>query len=630
MPVIRTLPDDVARRIAAGEVVERPASAVKELVENAVDAGAKSITITVAGGGDALIEVRDDGTGMAREDIELAPQNFSTSKIRDADDLHRITSYGFRGEALASISSVSRFEMVSSATDSGEGWRVRVEGKSIVESAPAPHPRGTTVRVRDLFFNTPARKRFLKSSITERRRILETVLSFALVLPDVEIHYIDDGRHVLDFLPAASWRERVAAVLGANVMRHMVDVELESGSLRVQGFVSLPSHTRGNRFSQFYYVNQRSVRERTIVHALQDAYRNVIPYKRYPVAVLSLTLPPGEVDVNVHPSKLEVRVQNERAVFASVRQAIKAALTSQSESVLAVARAARATEAGGDFRKTTPATAWAAGAPADTRSEGTGARAPVFAGALHSAAGSGERIRDAFADYVARKGAGPHARAEAHAPHELTLGTLETPVRAEPAESTPQIAPADDGLYWQFNHTFIFIQVRGGVVVIDQHAAHERILFDKGMRQLEGSSPPSQQILFSIPIELSLRELEVFKTSREVFNRLGFTLEPFGGTSILVRGYPQGVKNWAEGRLLLQIFDDILADRAPGDTQTEKLVASYACRSAIKAGQRLSVDEMKLLADQLFAADHPYSCPHGRPTIHRLSLDEVARWFHRR
>jgi DNA mismatch repair protein MutL len=172
--------------------------------------------------------------------------------------------------------------------------------------------------------------------------------------------------------------------------------------------------------------------------------------------------------------------------------------------------------------------------------------------------------------------------------------------------------------------------VRGGVVVIDQHAAHERILFDKGMRQLEGSSPPSQQILFSIPIELSLRELEVFKTSREVFNRLGFTLEPFGGTSILVRGYPQGVKNWAEGRLLLQIFDDILADRAPGDTQTEKLVASYACRSAIKAGQRLSVDEMKLLADQLFAADHPYSCPHGRPTIHRLALDEVARWFHRR
>lgn len=365
MPVIRTLPDDVARRIAAGEVVERPASVVKELFENAVDAGAKSITVVVAGGGDALVEIRDDGTGMVREDVELAPRNFSTSKIHDVDDLHRISSYGFRGEALASISSVSRFEIVSCDNSSGEGWRIRVEGKSIVESAPAPHGRGTTVRVRDLFFNTPARKRFLKSSITERRRILETILSFALILPEVEIHYIDDGRHVLDFLPAPSWRERVAAVLGTDVMRHMVDVELQSGSLRVHGFVGLPSYTRGNRFSQFFYVNQRSVRERTLVHALQDAYRNVIPYKRYPVAVLSLTMPSDEVDVNVHPSKLEVRVQDERAVFASVRQAIKASLTSQSESVLAVARTARAPEGGArDARSGGVATAWPAGSSA--------------------------------------------------------------------------------------------------------------------------------------------------------------------------------------------------------------------------------------------------------------------------
>ncbi len=622
MPVIRTLPDDVARRIAAGEVVERPASVVKELIENAVDAGARCITVTVAGGGDALIEVRDDGTGMAREDVELAPRNFSTSKIHDADDLHRIASYGFRGEALASISSVSRFEIVSSATTGGEGWRVRVDGKSIVESAPAPHERGTTVRVRDLFFNTPARKRFLKSSITERRRILETVLSFALILPEVEIHYIDDGRHVLDFLPAGSWRERVAAVLGASVMRHMVDVEMESGSLRVQGFVSLPSHTRGNRFSQFYYVNQRAVRERTLVHALQDAYRNVIPYKRYPVAVLALTMPPAEVDVNVHPSKLEVRVQDERRVFAAVRQAIKSALTSKSENVLAVARAARAAADPGVVSPRAGAWSTSAG---EARPAPAGERGAGLVGAVATASAS-ERIRDAFADYVARRAALAPATEEAPAP-ELGLRAVEAPAGTE---AVPQAAPADDALYWQFNHTFIFIQVRGGVVVIDQHAAHERILFDLGMRQLEGSSPPSQQILFSIPIELSLRELEVFKASKEVFQRLGFTLEPFGGTSILVRGYPQGVKNWSEGRLLLQIFDDMLADRAPGDTQTEKLVASYACRSAIKAGQRLTVDEMKLLADQLFATDHPYSCPHGRPTIHRLSVDEVARWFHRR
>ncbi len=602
MPVIRTLPDDVARRIAAGEVVERPASVVKELVENAVDAGARSITVVTVGAGEALIEVHDDGAGMGREDVELAPRNFSTSKIHDVDDLHRITTYGFRGEALASISAVSRFELTSSDRAGGEGWRVRVEGKSIVSSEPAAHDRGTTVRVRDLFFNTPARKRFLKSTVTERKRILETILSFALILPEVELHFVDDGRHVLDLLPAPSWRERVAAVVGADVMRHMVDVDAQSGPMRVTGFVSLPSHTRGNRFSQFFFVNKRAVRERTLVHAVQDANRNVIPYKRYPVAVLSVSMPADEVDVNVHPSKLEVRVRNERVVFGTVRNAIKSALSARSEPAMAVgagySREAEAAAAGAQ-------PAWPAGAPGN--------------GAGMGPAAGGASIRDAFEDYLTRKP--PLAGATAPLPF---------PTQAAGADEVARIAPTDDALFWQFNNTFIFIQVRGGVVVIDQHAAHERIIFDRGMRLLEDAASPSQQILFSIPIDLSLRELEVFRSSREVFQKLGFTLEPFGGTNILVRGYPQGIRNWADGRLLLQIFDDILADRAPGNTHTEKLVASYACRSAIKAGQRMSVEEMKLLADQLFAVENPYSCPHGRPTIHRLSLEEIERWFHRR
>jgi DNA mismatch repair protein MutL len=617
MPVIRTLPDDVARRIAAGEVVERPASVIKELFENAVDAGARSITVMTVEGGESLIEVRDDGSGMSREDVELAPRNFSTSKITDADDLERIETYGFRGEALASISAVSRFELISSDSTNGEGWRIKIEGKEPVERGPAPHARGTTVRVQDLFFNTPARKRFLKSSLTERKRILETILAFALILPDVEIHYVDDGRHVLDLLPAPSWRERIAAVLGSTTMRQMVEVESTSGSMRVRGFVSLPSHTRGNRFSQFFFVNQRAVRERTLVHALQDSYRNVIPYKRYPVAVLSVEMPAADVDVNVHPGKLEVRVRNERVVFAAIRSAVKQALTARSEAALAVGMAGRAVEE--------PAAVAAGAMPWEEASQGSMFQAP----------GSEARIRDAFSDYQARRDAladekRPAETAAAQVaswpPATLSAPGSEKAVRDEAAPTVP----TDDALYWQFNQTFIFIQVRGGVVVIDQHAAHERVIFDWSMRLIEDAAPPSQQILFSIPIELSLRELEVFKTSRAVFQKLGFTLEPFGGTSILVRGYPQGIKNWADGRLLLQIFDDILADRAPGNTLNEKLIASYACRSAIKAGQRLSVDEMKLLADQLFAVDNPYSCPHGRPTIYRLSLEEIGRWFHRR
>jgi DNA mismatch repair protein MutL len=614
MTVIRTLPDDVARRIAAGEVVERPASVVKELFENAVDAGARSITVMTVGGGEALIEVRDNGSGMSREDVEMAPRNFSTSKITDADDLERIATYGFRGEALASISAVSRFELISADSTKGEGWRIRIEGKEAVERGPAPHARGTTVRVQDLFFNTPARKRFLKSSLTERKRILETILSFALILPDVEIHYIDDGRHVLDLLAASSWKERIAAVLGSTTMRHMVEIDAESSGVRIRGFVSLPSHTRGNRFSQFFFINRRAVRERTLVHALQDAYRNVIPYKRYPVAVVATDIPAAEVDVNVHPSKLEVRVRNERAVFATLRGAVKQALTAKSEATMAVGVGAGVAE---------EAMA-AAGAGAPAWSE------PAQSVMFH-AAGSEARIRDAFADYQVRKEARADADPAAAQMSSWPPATLRAPGAAPTArdEIAPAV-PADDALYWQFNQTYIFIQVRGGVVVIDQHAAHERVIFDWSMRLMQDAAPPSQQILFSIPIELSLRELEVFKTSRPVFQKLGFTLEPFGGTSILVRGYPQGLKNWADGHLLRQIFDDIIADRAPGNSLNEKLIASYACRSAIKAGQRLSVEEMKLLADQLFAVDNPYSCPHGRPTIYRLSLDEIARWFHRR
>jgi DNA mismatch repair protein MutL len=506
---------------------------------------------------------------------------------------------------------VSRFELISSDSTRGEGWRIRIEGKEAIERGPAPQARGTTVRVQDLFFNTPARKRFLKSSLTERKRILETILSFALILPEVEIHYIDDGRHVLDLLAASSWKERIAAVLGSTTMRHMVEIEAESGGMRMRGFVSLPSHTRGNRFSQFFFINRRAVRERTLVHALQDSYRNVIPYKRYPVAVIATDIPASEVDVNVHPSKLEVRVRNERAVFATLRGAVKQALTAKSEATMAVGVGAGV-----------PEEAMAAA--------GAGAWSEPAQSVMFQAAGSEARIRDAFADYQMRK---ESRETEPVAAQVSTWppATLRAPV-TEPVtrEDIAPAVPADDALYWQFNQTYIFIQVRGGVVVIDQHAAHERVIFDWSMRLMQDAAPPSQQILFSIPIELSLRELEVFKTSRAVFQKLGFTLEPFGGTSILVRGYPQGLKNWADGRLLLQIFDDIIADRAPGNSLNEKLIASYACRSAIKAGQRLSVEEMKLLADQLFAVDNPYSCPHGRPTIYRLSLDEIARWFHRR
>jgi DNA mismatch repair protein MutL len=616
MANIHTLPDDVTRQIAAGEVVERPASVVKELVENAVDAGARRISIRTAGAGENLIEVHDDGRGMGRDDVVLAPENFSTSKIRRAEDLHRIATYGFRGEALASISSVSHFEIVSSDKTGGEGWRIAIEGKDETANAPAPHEKGTTVRVRDLFFNTPARKRFLKTPLTERKRVLETILGFALILPDVEFHYIDDDRHVLDYLPAPSWRERVASVLGATTMKHVVPVEETSGQLAVMGFVSLPSYTRSNRLQQYFFVNRRPVREKTLIHSIQDAYRNVIPYKRFPVAVLSLSIPSEDVDVNVHPGKLEVRVRDEKELFSIVRRAVKRSLSAHSESQLEVSAAAT------DSARLQTSPSPDAKAPA---LPAPGLFEPSSGG--DNVISLRERIKGAYGDYVDRNG--PLQPSPFNPP--LSLQADEPSDSARQAVEEWRKSGAGEGaLFWQFNNAFIFIQVRGGIVVIDQHAAHERIIFDNSKKQLEDRAPLSQQILFSIHLELSMSELEVFRSSQDVFRKLGFDLEPFGGKSILVRGYPQGLKNWEEGKLILQVFDDILQERVPGDTLTDKIMASFACRSAIKAGKALSLDEMRLLADQLFAAENPYSCPHGRPTIHRIPLEQVERWFQRR
>jgi len=617
MPRIRTLPEDVARCIAAGEVVERPASIVKELIENAVDASARRITLKCRRAGKELIEVADDGYGMAQEDIRLAFRNFSTSKITEADDLFRITTYGFRGEALASIAAVSQTEITSSDQTTGEGWRMTVKAGTTIDGRPAPREKGTTVAVKDLFFNTPARRKFLKSDLSERRKILEAFLSFALILPEIEFHYLDDGEHVIDLPPASSWRERVAAILGANTMEHMVEVNANAGPLKINGFASLPTYTRSNRTNQFIYVNKRHVKEKTLMHAVQHAYRNVIPTKRFPVLVLAVEIPYEDVDVNVHPRKLEVRIKNERFAHEALRGGLKSALSGRAEDGMTVAYGTTAQEEESRRKEDSPG-----GESSHSEAEhplpprGYGDRKVI---ALK------ERIKDAYSGYMKRN-------PEATGPNpQLSLQSRDFAERGEEKEETWQERfLGEESLFWQFNNAYIFIQVHRGIVIIDQHAAHERIIFDTSKKQIENEIQVSQQILFPIHLELSLSELDVYRSSKEIFQKIGFDIEPFGGKSILVRGYPQGLKNWNEGQLLLQIFDDLLHDAVPGETHTEKILASFACRSAVKAGKKLSVEEMRLLADQLFASENPYSCPHGRPTIQRLSLEELERWFQRR
>lgn len=618
MPRIHTLPEEVARCIAAGEVVERPASIVKELIENAVDAGARCITLKCRRAGKQLIEVVDDGVGMSSEDVNLAFQNFSTSKITGADDLFRISTYGFRGEALASIAAVSKTQITSSDRSQGEGWTMTVNAGKTVAGRPAPREKGTTVSVTDLFFNTPARRKFLKSDLSERRKILEAFLSFALILPEIEFHYLDDGEHVIDLPATSSWQERVAAILGANTMEHMVEVNSTTGHLRINGFASLPTYTRSNRMNQFIYINRRFVKEKTMIHAAQQAYRNVIPGKRFPVLVLAVEIPFEDVDVNVHPRKLEVRIKNERVAHEAVRSALKSALSGRAEAGLEVS-----------YSKSVQDDAATGGQASQERESDQ----PHPAEPPRQEPGYGdlkvitlkERIKDAYSGYMKRHPSQPDPNPQ------LSLRTEDFVKRKQDKEETWQERfLGEESLFWQFNNAYIFIQVHHGIVIIDQHAAHERVIFDTSKKQIENEIQVSQQILFPIHLELSLGELEVYRSSKDVFQKIGFDIEPFGGKSILVRGYPQGLKNWNEGQLLLQIFDDLLHESTPGDTHTDKILASFACRSAVKAGKKLSIEEMRLLADQLFASENPYSCPHGRPTIQRLSLDELERWFQRR
>ncbi len=613
MGKIKVLAEDVARQIAAGEVVERPASVVKELLENSLDAGARSVTIRTRGAGVKLIEVHDDGCGMGSDDVALAAKSFATSKIEHSSDLFRVQSYGFRGEALASISSVSRFELSSSERRNGEGWSLRTEGKAVVDSKPAAHERGTTVSVRELFFNTPARRKFLKSGTTERRRILEAVLSFALIDPALEIHYSEDSKPVVDLVPAGSWRERVSSILGSATMKHMVEVKSDgSGPYRVRGFASLPTHTRANRNHQYLFVNRRLVKERTMIRAIMEAYRRVIPPKRFPVVVLSLEAPYEEVDVNVHPTKLEVRLNNPRLVFDVIRRALKSALSGRSESSIGVSYTGVAR-----LPEIVPAPSGGL--------EPVPSESPRVQNADDGSYQT--QIKDAYSSYM--KGHASRVELNPQLSLQNTQDNKDAHEAAQEALEQNGIQ-SDAGLFWQFNNSFIFIQVRGGIVVIDQHAAHERIIYDTSKSQIESEIPVSQQILFPIHLELSLSELEVFRSSKETFEKLGFHLEPFGGKSVLVRGYPQGLRNWDEGNLLRTIFDDVLQDRSPGETHTDRIIASFACRSAVKAGQKLGIQEMKMLADQLFAVPNPYSCPHGRPTIQRISLEEIEGWFLRR
>ena len=585
---ISILPPAVADQIAAGEVVERPASVVKELVENALDAGAAAIEVSITEGGRAGIRVSDDGSGMSRDDAVLAIERHATSKIRDASDLVGVSSFGFRGEALPAIGSVSRLE-IDTATDDGAGTRVRVAGGTLEGVADTARRRGTTVNVEALFFNTPARLKFLRGSRSEWRAISDVLTSMALVRRDVRFSVTHDGRESLSLPPAASLRERVAALWGASAADALVAVDDVSGPILVRGLVQRPADVGLSSRRVFLAVNGRAVRDAGMWRAAEAAYRSTIPAGLRPTLLLELTVPASDVDVNVHPAKAEVRFRDrwntERAVERAVRRALG---TEQSAAAFAF---------------------------------GAGSAMP-----LASAAG------DAVDIEVLR---GPPAR---HAPlfdasDRVDVGDESDAAREDASRMATAGTPAPLAAppLLQLRRTWLLFERDDAVVLIDQHSAHERVLYEQFMHQLERGAAASQRLLFPLTVHLAPAEADAFDAHRELFTTLGFELEGFGGHALIVNGTPMPHPRFDAERCLRDTLASLSGDRlGSGLARHERLAATVACKAAIKAGELLGVEEMRALYIALAHCSLPAHDVHGRSTIVQISWDELERRFGRR
>jgi len=604
---IRLLDPGCVERIAAGEVLERPASAVKELVENAIDAGASRVRVEIRRGGLEEILVDDDGHGIPEREVPLAVERHATSKIAGAGDLASVTSFGFRGEALASIASVSRFILRTRAADEEIGTRLDMAGGRIERKEPIARNPGTTIVARELFHNVPVRKEFLKSDASERRAVSTAITGLALAHPGVAFRLIADDAVVLDLPAAMDLETRVHGIFGSSVAERLRRFEGEAAGMRVEGLSSLPTYTRGNRTGQYFFVNRRTVWDKGLAHAVSSAYRDVIPPGRFPLTVLFLDVPPARVDVNVHPTKAEIRLRDEGSAHELVRHALRASLDlnqePSEERPSDPDQAVRVSPEQRHHERLTQLVEASMNAPTEGYMSGPQWSRQHASPSLFSA----EQVGETPGEFQA---------SGAPVDHGLAAGIAAVATGSE--------------LFWQLHNTFILTQIRGALVIVDQHNSHERILYDQARQSLEGQSPAIQHLLFPNTLDMSPEELTTYEVHRGDLERVGFLTEPFGGQTILVRGIPSDLRNWNDGALLRDILADLGDAGSTGNDPREAVLASMSCHGAIRAGERLTLPEMQSLMDRLFATEQPYSCPHGRPTLVRIGLPELERRFGRR
>ena len=584
MPLITILPSAVADQIAAGEVVERPSSVVKELVENSIDAGASVIDVTLEDGGRKLVRVSDDGSGMSAEDLPLALARHGTSKIRQAKDLVGVSTFGFRGEALPAIASVSHFQIDSSPAD-GEGTSIRVEGGKMSPPERVTRRRGTTVSVSNLFFNLPARLKFLRSARSEWRGAVDSIIALAITRPGVRIGVSHDGKSALTLPPVGSVRSRLAGIWGGRYAEDLLDVEDVAGPVHVSGLVQRPADVGTSTRRVFLSINGRSVRDAGIARAVESAYRSTIVAGLRPSFFLEVTVPADTVDVNVHPAKAEVRFRDRWNIERAVETAVRRALGNFDSAASIGFR-------GGGF-STVPFQPPPNPCAEILQTMGYG-ESPLFA--------------DRKEPYESQPAASNYATA------------------TEEEHATVPVPPL-----FQLRRTYIAFEHEDGLVLIDQHSAHERVLYEQFMNTLESGSAPAQRLLLPLTLHLGPAEGEAFDANRDYLERLGFEVEGFGGHTLIVNAVPMPHPRFDAERCLRETLDSLTGDRVAGTAaKHERLASTVACKAAIKAGEELSHGEMRALFAALRDTRLPAHDVHGRSTIVHLTWDEVERRFGRR
>jgi DNA mismatch repair protein MutL len=648
---IHVLSETVANKIAAGEVVERPASVVKELLENSLDAGATRIKIQIEAGGKKLIQVTDNGCGMVRDDALLAFERHATSKLKNAEDLLSVATLGFRGEALPSIASVSRLHMETRTPEESSGTIVEINGGKIFKVEEAGIPAGTSITIRDLFYNMPARKKFLKAESTELSHIASLVTHYALAHPDKHFELHSTTNALLVAHPVAGHSERVYQVFGKETLDQLIPLAAmqslqrlglpqpppwrrdddapapEPGEMRLHGFASKPEIQKLNRNSIFIFVNGRLIRDRLMQHALTEAYRNILPPTVYPVVLLFLELPTGEVDVNVHPSKTEVRFRQQTVVHDFVRDSVRSSLMKArpipqfTAEIYAHPTASVALTPPLTPPASAPASAWRA------FYEPTGS-APGFALHAPSPAPESQRFRFEGGMDVSANAAVNLARPAPPAPDDRCAPPIpdapEAP--AELAFSLASLKPLG-----QVRESFILAINHEGLWIVDQHVAHERVLFEKVLKQRAARSVDSQRLLMPLVIELTPAQMAVFAEISDELAANGFDAEPFGSRSIAIQVAPAGVNASEIERMLQELLEQLSRETQTVNLEIvrARIAASIACHAAIRVNMPMEQHKMEWLLTELSKTDHPMTCPHGRPVVLRYSMQDIQKAFKR-